>query len=560
MCSLRTTKFLGEGQSSKVYAAVNSNKRSMAVKVTVRDTRFNVQPCEIEYTVMSRLHDIVPSSVPATYGGSWCRNFKPGAFKRNAYKPDTSQQYVMKMEFFPRGDLHKMLEQFHKQRKLTNEMLRVVIAQVLSSLRQIQKRIPSFRHNDLHLHNILIGDMPRGNVSYYNGYGIPSLGFRCIIYDFNLSTMAGVNNPLISDPRLKSDYGIYPGNSDKYDLHFFLNSMLDWVTKNGRGGAYNDTKDFLIRSLPMGYHGRSDAKVQNFRLKPNVSTNSMASLELIMKDPFFASMKALFNAPEEGEILNLPVNKPPNRPANARPGFTRPELKMMNVGAPRKRVEEVYLPPALRNSAKYRALVNLMTEPEPNGFESAENRRNRENQGRANAARELLNAVKKAQPPKRAVPVINRPVLVLPPPLVVTRPVQPKAVTFEQKYGYAFKSPGHVRPETKVLAPKNAPPMTEVKAPKFVAPKPMSTSSLYKSMENLLKQPNREKFMYKMNMHMFKSGSLPRIQLEGAKSLVKCESLDRELLELIAMEHGLNPKLYKNKGALCMALKGLHNA
>ena len=118
MCSLRTTKFLGEGQSSKVYSALNANRKSMAVKVTVKDVRFKVQPCEIEYNIMRTLHDIVPSCVPATYGASWCRNFKPGAFKRNQFRPDVSQQYIMKMELFQRGDLHKMLEQLHTQKQM----------------------------------------------------------------------------------------------------------------------------------------------------------------------------------------------------------------------------------------------------------------------------------------------------------------------------------------------------------------------------------------------------------------------------------------------------------
>ena len=174
MCSLRTTKFLGEGQSSKVYSALNANRKSIAVKVTVRDVRFKVQPCEIEYNIMRRLHEIVPSFVPTTYGASWCRNFKPGVFKRNQFRPDVSQQYIMKMELFPRGDLHKMLEQLHTQKKLTDATLKVVIAQVLTALRQIQKKLPSFRHNDLHLHNILIADLPLNRVNFYNGYGIQS--------------------------------------------------------------------------------------------------------------------------------------------------------------------------------------------------------------------------------------------------------------------------------------------------------------------------------------------------------------------------------------------------
>ncbi|NBS68007.1 protein kinase family protein [bacterium] len=586
MCSLRTTKFLGEGQSSKVYAALNSNRKSMAVKVTVRDVRFAVQPCEIEYQIMNRLHEIVPAFVPTTYGASWCRNFKPGVFKRNSFRPDITQQYVMKMEFFPRGDLHKMLEELHRQKKLTDDILMTVLGQVLTALRQIQKKLPSFRHNDLHLHNILIGDLPKNRVNFYNGYGIQSLGFRCVIYDFNLSVMAGVQNPLLSDPRMQADYGIYPGNSDKYDLHFFLNSMLDWITKHGAGGKYDLTKSFLLRALPAGYQGREDSKVKNHRLRPGVSTNSLASLELIMKDPYFKPMKNLFNAPEEGEVVELPpkrgpatgpIKTPPARPP-------KPPLQLLTFPkpVPAKKNENnnngYVLPPNVYKSAKWQALLNLMTEPGPNRNEwnkyknelgrvqmhlvNAE-RQKREKKGRDNVRREFVKMYKAqgipsyVPPPKKTVSLPEYKPLVLPPPVVVTRPVPPKATTFEEKYKGAFRAPGYVRPETKVLAPKNAPPMTEVKAPKFVAPKPLPISSVFKSVENLLKIPNREPFMHKMNMGQYKSGPAPRIQLD--KTFIKCESLDREMLNMMAEAHGLNPRLYKSKQTLCQALKRLHN-
>jgi serine/threonine protein kinase len=584
MCSIRTTKFLGEGQSSKVYSAVNANKKSMAVKVTVRDVRFAVQPCEIEYELMRKLHEIVPTFVPATYGASWCRNFKPGVFKRNAFRPDVSQQYVMKMEFFPRGDLHKMLEQLHTQKKLTDDILRVVLAQVMTALRQIQKKVPSFRHNDLHLHNILIGDLPPGRVNFHNQYGIQSLGFRCVIYDFNLSTMSGIQNPLLNDPRMIQEYGISAGNSDKYDMHFFLNSLLDWLTKHGAGGKYDETRTFLMRCLPVGYQGREDAKVKNFRLKNGVSTNSLASLELVMKDPFFKPMRNLYNAPEEGEIVESPVVRGPATGPVKKP-TNRPPAKMMQVPAggpsraPTRAVPEPQyrLPPNAYTSAQFRALLNLMTEPGPNKnewnkFKNEFGRVNmpkvnaeralREKKGRNNVEAELIKIYKARGIPSYMRKTVSLPEykpLVLPPPAVVTRPVPPKATTFQERYKGAFKAPGLARPEIKTLTKAEAPkvPFAEPKVPKMPAMKPLPVSSVFKSVENLLKMANREPFMHRMNMGQYKAGPAPRIQLN--KSFVKCESLDREMLNMMAEAHGLNPRLYKSKQTLCQALKRLHN-
>lgn len=589
MCSIRTTKFIGEGQSSKVYSALNANRKSMAVKVTVRDVRFPVQPCEIEYNIMRRLSEIVPAFVPATYGASWCRNFKPGVFKRNTFRPDVSQQYVMKMEYFPRGDLHKMLEELHRQKKLTDNILRVVIAQIMTALRQIQKKLPSFRHNDLHLHNILIGDLARNRVNFYNQYGIQSLGFRCIIYDFNLSSMAGVQNPLLTDPRMRQDYGIFEANSDKYDMHFFLNSLLDWLTKHGAGGKYDETRTFLMRCLPLGYQGREDAKVKNFRLKPGVSTNSLASLELIMQDPYFKPMKNLYNAPEEGEIIEspAPIRGPATGPVKP-PLKNRPPTQMMKMPqtAALSRVRtnalpsiSYRLPPNAYKSTQFQALLNLMTEPGPNKNEwnkfknefgqvnmtkvNAE-RKSREAKGRSNVEAEMIKIYRARGIPSYMRKTVSLPEykpVVLPPPAVITRPLPPKATTFQERYKGAFKPPGHVRPELKTLNKKQAPPVpfAEPKAPKIPAMKPLPVSSVFKSVENLLKMANREPFMHKMNMGQYKAGPAPRIQLENGGTFIKCESLDRETLNLMAEAHGLNPRLYKSKQTLCQALKRLHN-
>jgi len=539
---------------------------------------------------MNRLHDIVPSSVPRPFGASWCRNFKPRVFIRTNATPDTSQQYVMKMEYFPRGDLHNFLDGMHRTKKLTDAVLNNCIAQVLSSLRQIQKRLPSFRHNDLHLRNVLVGDMPAGNVKYYNSYGIPSMGFRCVIYDFNLATMAGVTNPNLLIPKFQTNYGIHEGNSDKYDMHFFLNSILDWLTKNARGGKYSETRDFLNRALPAGYQGNTGSKVSLFRLKPGVSTNSLASLQLIFNDPYFKHMRNLYNAPEEGELIELPpVNK--SKIAKNRTGHK--VVHRANGPAPAVRrngggsfASNFYkLPPAAYTSKEFQVFRNLLTSPSPTEMSQANinkliaarerlggepykpksqnnknaERRERERHGFLAAEKELIKIYRSKGIPSyrtgtRAAGRQNVPV-VPPPPTV--RKNEP-AVFTAQKYSYAFKTPKAHAP-IKTLNLKQAPRPVEVKAPRLANLKPKHKSAFYKSVENMLKNANRGQFSYEMGMKNYASGgSLPTIKIDAGHK--KCQDVSREMLDLIAMEHGLDPKLYKSKPLLCAALKRLHNA
>jgi len=514
---------------------------------------------------MNHLHDIVPHSVPRPIGASWCRNFKPRVFIRTNATPDTTQQYVMKMEYFPRGDLHTFLDGMHRQKKLTDAVLNNCIAQVLSSLRQIQKRVPSFRHNDLHLRNVLVGDMPVGNVKYYNSYGIPSMGFRCVIYDFNLSTMAGVTNPNLLIPKFQTNYGIHAGNSDKYDLHFFLNSILDWINKNARGGKYSETRDFLNRALPVGYQGKTDSKVNLFRLKPGVSTNSLASLQLIFSDPYFKHMRNLFNAPEEGEIIEPPKGTNAGRPSKNRSGF-KVVHKPSGPAAPKNRrsvnssFASVFyrLPPSAYTSNSFKVLKNLLTSPSPT--EKSQNnaeRKERERYGFLAAEQELIKIYRSKGIPTyrkgtQAIGRQNAP-RVPPPPVKKNEP----AVFTAEKYSYAFKTPKSHQP-LKTLNLKQAPRPVEVKAPPIPALKPKHKSSVFKSVENMLKNAERGKFSYAMSMKNYAGGSLPTIKIDTTHK--KCQDVPRELLDLIAMEHGLDPKLYKSKPLLCAALKRLHNA
>lgn len=371
MCSIHhTTKFLGEGQSARVYAAINSNKKSVAVKISLKDIRFTKQPCEIEYEIMSRLNKVVPGSVPKVYGASWCRNFKPRIFTATAERPDVTQQYVIKMEYFPMGDLRKFLDRMHNQRRLSDGILQSTILDVISSLKTIKSSVPSFRHNDLHLGNILVGERN-----------------KMILYDFNLSSMSGVDNPMLNDERLKIQYGIAKGNSDKYDSHFFLNCMLDWIGKHRRE-TYRETFDFLQRVMPKEYRGAKTPRVSMYRLIMGVNVTDFPTLDQILADEYF-TMELPTPIPmailEQRPIRYLQFPK--------------------TVKPPAEKANTYRLPPTAYNSAQFKSLVQLMTEAAPTNAEWARMRntttltRNQyeqtlKNSGWSNAQRALINSYK----------------------------------------------------------------------------------------------------------------------------------------------------------------------
>jgi hypothetical protein len=132
------------------------------------------------------------------------------------------------------------------------EKIKPIVHQVLKILKTLHEKNPSFRHNDLHLENIFI-----------------TTDGKVRIIDFGLSFNTVTKNPEVNiNGAYLMPYGIFRGNNKMYDVHFFLNSLL-----NERSYLDDDTLKFILDMLPVKYQGDTSTRVHYYRLKPSLNNH-----------------------------------------------------------------------------------------------------------------------------------------------------------------------------------------------------------------------------------------------------------------------------------------------
>lgn len=140
--------------------------------------------------------------------------------------------------------------------KITPKNFTKVFKKLLVTLMKIQKRYPSFRHNDLSWKNVFV-----------DSQGDAFIG------DFGLSNiqLPGYKNPSIQSGIYKISHGTYPNNDPRFDIHFFLNSLYVDGTPT--------MKNIIRKYLPDEYIGVSGAKLSTARLKANVSHTRLPTMK-----------------------------------------------------------------------------------------------------------------------------------------------------------------------------------------------------------------------------------------------------------------------------------------
>lgn len=138
------------------------------------------------------------------------------------------------MKFYKRRSLDKL------ETKLSPAQVRNLVNKVKYILGKIRAKFPLFRHNDLHLGNILLDDQGKVRLT-----------------DFELTRLTG------KTPKVIPTYGITNRVNRKYDIHSFLNSLRQNMIKKKNSGGLA----VLNKMLPKGYRGKTDTFVRNFRLR-----------------------------------------------------------------------------------------------------------------------------------------------------------------------------------------------------------------------------------------------------------------------------------------------------
>lgn len=181
-----------------------------------------------EFHVQKVFHKYFPTLVPNVYEGVECFD-----------------GFYMYSEYIENGTL---------KNKKNHPKVDEYVYKVLVSLKKIHDKYPNFRHNDLHIDNVLIKD------------DTP------LIYDFGFANWYG--NPIF-DSKLKKDYGIYAGNNPMYDFHFFITSVSADLPPR--------FKEKALKVFPPEYLVKDSQVVREYRLRSDVKHPNLPTMNQVIQ-------------------------------------------------------------------------------------------------------------------------------------------------------------------------------------------------------------------------------------------------------------------------------------
>lgn len=195
------------------------------------------------------------------------------------------------------------------------DILRSVIFQVIYATAFLQRWFPGFRHNDLHTLNVLLTSSDDKTWEYTlpsgKRYWIPMF-VRVILWDFELSWSPEFSNKHISTS-MDQEAGIQAVPSQKYDLHFFLNSTLCLLQLGHRHCVRNKGYQRIanrINTILGGskFVGKDESPfIRNFRLK---------SEWVLVEDSALKDLPTPLELLESDEELFRPFRRRPRKKAD----------------------------------------------------------------------------------------------------------------------------------------------------------------------------------------------------------------------------------------------------
>jgi serine/threonine protein kinase len=153
---------LASGQQGVVFLASTdrAGKRKIIIKVSPKDKAFSTanQAARVEYNIQKALYKIAPRHIPKPIKFFDQNLFVPVSEFKNRRTDvfDYKKQMVMYTEYAHGGTLKSWLRKMGD--RVTDKVMADMIRQIISTLKKIHIKYPEFRHNDLHLGNILVDD------------------------------------------------------------------------------------------------------------------------------------------------------------------------------------------------------------------------------------------------------------------------------------------------------------------------------------------------------------------------------------------------------------------
>jgi len=268
---------LDAGKQGVVFVGsfYKSAKDPFVVKVAPFDNTLakKIQIQEVEFQIQKALYKINNVNIAQPYAYFTCENFiKNSNFtgNRNVNK-DYNKQLIMVSEYISNGALYKYLDKTIS--RLQDKHLMNMIRQVLVALYKIQIKYPEFRHNDLHLGNILV------KPSYTPGtiLSYPTM----VLADFGFSRIKKYgSNPMVNSKQYAASWGIGPDTDIRYDSHFFMNELRKWVSP--KAAKFPQTAKFLNDAIPEGYRNDNDIYTNNSRLKYGIKYPGLKTISQLL--------------------------------------------------------------------------------------------------------------------------------------------------------------------------------------------------------------------------------------------------------------------------------------
>ena len=265
------TKKIGQGSFGDVYMGCIDKecKKKVAIKIVINEDISH------EYKTGKRI---------SLYGG-----IKTYSIQK------CNNVTFMYSEYANSGSLKSFLK--NNRNNILPIHFRTIVTQILYNLYRIQKKYPSFRHNDLHADNVLINSSSPSRVKLYkvnnSTLKVHDIGIQALISDYGLSTVNGIKNPEVdNDPKLfyKTKSGIFRESHPMYDIHLFLNLLRQEIRILGIHNGM-EVIQFIERILPREYLGVRSDKINDFRLRAQEEHPKLLTFKQIFNDRYFSPYK-----------------------------------------------------------------------------------------------------------------------------------------------------------------------------------------------------------------------------------------------------------------------------
>ena len=293
---LSNFKKIGSGRQGVIYAG---NRRptyvynELAIKVAPFDLSAEIrkekQPAQVEYDIHSAVQR-VSSGILTVVKIVQCKDFVPSSDLNVIFgsrnRLDRSRQAVIFMRRANGGTLREWLAK--NAEKTTDAQLMGIVTRVLRTLYNIMKEFPEFRHNDLHLDNILMNN----NEPLIADFGWARIKKR--------GTNPAVNTAL--ENGTAAQYGIGPDTESIYDAYLFLNEMRKFAVK---ASAFPKTLAFLNKCIPEKYREFSGVYTSEGRLRYRADVSGLPTLRQMLSE---AKVK-LSPSPPKSRALSAPPPK-----------------------------------------------------------------------------------------------------------------------------------------------------------------------------------------------------------------------------------------------------------